>query len=206
MIGKTLKYLGIFIFVTVFVFADEMIMNKMVVDYGNFLNIEGQKEIHNVLEYIYDQTGIYVSLVTVENTEKIDMETSILDYVSEINKKGINEIIILVRDKNKYHVYLFGGVNNKEITRNINELLNSYKENQQQIEYFYSEFNFIIKYLSQPSELEILKKYNTQNLKLQKTKKIVAVVLVIIFVLAVIIGLYMRERRKYLKKIGAIIK
>ena len=201
------KYILLFmVLFSMEIYGKDGIENKLVIDYGNFLNIEGQKEIHSILEYLHDQTGIYVTLVTVKNMEDVNINTSISDYVNEINKTGNKDIIIFVRDKDKYGIYLSGGVNNKVISDKIDGILKLYMENQSEVEYFYTEFMTIFKFLAQNEQMEVMKKYNTKNIRVEKYKKGFFYSMIGFLALVSGAGIYLKKRREYMIKIGAVFK
>lgn len=187
--------LFLFIIFNFFIQAYE-IKNKLVLDYGNFLEIEEQKSIHLALESFYKENNIYISIVTLNKEESYNLVRSIREGIKKINKKGFENIIIILRSLEGYKIYTYGFQNSLKLKEIINQVLNNGKKHQS----YFEEFKDLLEMLKR--EQSILKKYifknNFQNYFFNyKYHILILSFLILIFVINIL-----KRRKRYFERLG----
>ncbi len=179
-----------------FTLESKEIKNKLVLDYGNFLSIEQQKNLHSTLENFYKKNNIYISIITLEKENFYNLNRSVYQGIKKITKRGFRNIILILRSLESYNFYIFGFENSFQVKRILEKAI----KNEEKDQNFFEEFKSLIEILEK--EKEFLNKYVLKNNFMYyflKYKYYILLLSCLIFVLIVNIH---RKRKKYLERLG----
>lgn len=148
--------------------VDYKIINEGVIsDYGLFLKPDEKINLHKKIEYLYNQTGILLKIVTLkdDSTIRYVLNNSITDYF-EKNKNKYPSVLVLLRTESSYKIYYYGKLNNDVFTKEFEAFFLMFKENQEAFELktYNEEFDSLINtFLQEDSYFKLFKKFGAKE-------------------------------------------